>query len=224
MSVRPFCINIEDMSFDQVKEIFSKAIAAGGKYIEGVESMSVYSYFGIDYELETYFWNKVGCYSSDDINVPLITIDQLDEYLGLTTEENKVENTITDLRNTAIKLDVMRKEDIEAYVSAAKLQGSGVSHYVNNGGWADTEYIECVDVGAGYKLYFSDQLEPTTQIINFVTTWKAIPVEREKVVLFGEEYYVDELKTLLGGSTIAKVGGVITPSAGGGVPPDKKIV
>jgi len=49
------------------------------------------------------------------------------------------------------------------------------------------------------------------------------PVERKTVTLFGVEYYEDMLVPMLSAMEDAKVPNV-TPSAGGGTPPDKKIL
>jgi hypothetical protein len=49
-------------------------------------------------------------------------------------------------------------------------------------------------------------------------------IERATVNILGEECYVDMLEPMLEALAAAKVGGDITPSAGGGTPPDKKIV
>lgn len=228
MNFKPFYINIQDMTDEQVCEILNKSIAAGAVLREDVSASCGYRYFGVDYDSETIFWDKTTPYSNECTIAIEITLDQVDEHLGLTkpkqtttTQENIMTNEITDLRNTAIKLEGMRNEDIQAYLDACELQGSLVTVPILG---ANREgYMEYCDGGVGFNVYrVYEELETSTQLINFTskTTWTATPVvEREVVTLFGTDYYADMIQPLLDTLEAAKVGGVSTQ--GTGTPPDR---
>lgn len=226
MGVKQFCINIEGMPFDQVDEIIDKYLAAGGNLSEGVEWRGDYIYFGLDYELDTYFWNIIVNYAEEDEDVPELTIDQLDEHLGLvkpTQKETIMTNEITDMKNTAILLEGLDEDTIQAYI---KMCGDYLGQPIHIKGCLKTqEYLEFSDVGEGLMLYATSFLEESTKLITIekctTYTYTAILPERKTVTLFGTEYYEDMLAPMLSAMEEAKVPD-ITPSAGSGNPPIKK--
>jgi len=226
MSVKQFCINIEGMSFDQVDEIINKYLAAGGNLSEGVEWRGDYIYFGLDSELDTYFWNIIGNYAEEDEDVPELTIDQLDEHLGLTKPTQKetiMTNEITDMKNTAVLLDGLDEDTIQAYIKMCSDCGCDVTAFTDGASFSEDKHLECCDIGNGLKLYGSDCLEPTTRLVNIEKqiTYTAHFPERKTVTLFGTEYYEDMLAPMLSAMEDAKATNM-TPSAGSGNPPIKK--
>ncbi|AHK11131.1 hypothetical protein S14_19 [Shewanella sp. phage 1/4] len=153
--------------------------------------------------------------------ISIENIDQLDEHLGLTTtqEETIMPNEIIDMKNTAILLEGLDEETIQVYVEMC-----GYEQYsVHN-----RKYLECVDVGCGFKVYSADELEHTTKLITLEkqTIYKVTSAKRKTVTLFGTEYYEDMVASMLSTMEGAKVptnGGTLTPRAGSGTPPDKKL-
>lgn len=138
-------------------------------------------------------------------------------------------NEITDLRNTAIKLEGMRNGDIQAYLDACEQQGIGTNDIVIQEINKYTIYLESVDLnfGGGCKVYeATNELELNTQLINFTskTTWTATPVlEREVVTLFGTEYYADMIQPILATleSAKVKVDDTSVSTQGTGTPPTR---
>lgn len=107
MNFKPFCINIENMTDEQVREIFDKAVKAGAVINETVGGYNQgYAYFGVDYDNDTMFYNHVDDYHINGVFAKLITIEELDEHLGITKQSTK---TPFDLRNT--KIDVRKRDE-----------------------------------------------------------------------------------------------------------------
>ena len=170
--------------------------------------------------------------------MPELTIDQLDEHLGLTKPTQKetiMTDEITDMKNTAILLEGLDEDTIQAYIKMCSDRGCDVTTFTDGESFSEDKYLECCDICNGLKLYRSDYLEPTTRLINIEknTTYKVNFVERKTVTLFGSEYYEDMLQPMLESMADAKVvvgvvpvvgDNKITPLAGGGRPPDKKIL
>lgn len=241
LTFKPFCIKYEDwMTDEQVAEVFDKAVSCGAYLLEGVFGVHEefggtntykarhWMYFGINYEGDTYFADNLISFDRC-----VIRLDQVDSHLNLDSgvsgqleQGGIMTNKITDLRNTAIKLGGMKSEDIRQYIIACESQCIDISAISD---LVDAKYIECFrdklfcvgDVG---------NLEMDTILINFTsnTTWEATVVEgtRATITLFGEEYYVDMIQPMLDSMAAAKVSsdGGITPKAGSGNPPDKKLV
>jgi len=226
MKVKPFCINIEGMSNQQVDDILNKSLAAGGNFSEGIEVRRLYKYFGLDHNLDTYFWNIAETYAEEDEDVIELRFDQLDEYLGLTKSTQKetiMTSEINDMKNTAILPEGLDEDTIQAYIKMCGDCGCDVTGFTDRDSFSEDKYLECCDIGNGLKLYGSDCLEPTTRPINIEknTTYTVTLPERKTVTLFGTEYYEDMLAPMLSAMEDAKVPD-ITPSAGSGTPPIKK--
>ena len=134
-----------------------------------------------------------------------------------------VTNEITDMKNTAILLEGLDEDTIQAYIKMCNDCGCDVTAFTDRDSFSEDKYLECCDIGNGLKLYGSDCLEPTTRLINIEknTTYKVNFVERKTVTLFGTKYYEDMLAPMLSAMEDAKVPD-ITPSAGSGTPPIKK--
>lgn len=201
----------------------------GGTIIEdiGYDHRRYYDYFGVDYRLETRFWNNVDAYSNVGTRVPELTLDRLDEHLGLITKpiqkETIMTNEITDMVNTAIVLEGLDKETVTAYVGLCEdYLGRSV---IIKGNLQTMPYLALSEIGDGLVLYATNTLESSTKLVTVEkkTVYSIAPVERKTVTLFGSEYYEDMLVPMLSAMEDAKVPNV-TPSAGGGTPPDKKIL
>jgi len=140
----------------------------GGTIIEdiGYDHRRYYDYFGVDYRLETRFWNKVDAYSNVSTRVPELTLDQLDEHLGLTTPAKKetiVTNEITDMKNTAIALEGLDKETVTAYVGLCEdYLGRSV---IIKGNLQTMPYLALSEIGNGLVLYATNTLESSTKLV-----------------------------------------------------------
>jgi hypothetical protein len=225
--VKPFCIHIQGMSYDQIEEILTKAVAAGGILEEDMQAKGNYPYFGLDGELETYFGSNPLYYSRGEEAAPVITLNQLDEHLGLTTKppQKKIimRDEITDMVNTAIVLEGLDKETVNAYITLC--EDSVGKNITLKGSLLGMPYLELSNIGTGLCLYATTMLEDHTKIVTVEKkiTYSVVPVERKTVTLFGSEYYEDMLQPMLEAMDEAKVVNV-KPMAGGGTPPDKKIL
>lgn len=94
--VKPFYIRItDDMTPQMVQDALDKCVDAGAIAFECVVNTSAkyaykcdvdlqFGFFGVDYEVKTYLQNSLEYYGA---TAQEITLDQLDEWLGLKVEE-----------------------------------------------------------------------------------------------------------------------------------------
>jgi hypothetical protein len=253
LRVKPFYIQHEDWMTDQeVQRVLDNAVSVGVTRCRGVAGLdkeadypftpSIWRYFVVDGENNTRCFDNVVYFGKDAV---LLTLDQVDEHLGLTKPEsvtNLVTNTPKSLAN--VKLDC-RKPDgsIDEELSRAFQEAC----FEQGIGWEDEfENIEiqegCYFLYTGHEmLLYSDEndrtdfeAEPETEIKftyerklvwDYEIVAKEEPVERKVVTIGGVEYYEDMIAPMLEDMQSAKVvsgDNVVSPMAGSGNPPDKK--
>lgn len=243
MNFKPFYIKYEKwMTYTQVAEVFDKAVMLGAIMMEGVDSHHEagckaccycpdhFMFFGVDLWGDTYFSDSFGGYGE---NAVCITLDQVDEHLGLTSKEDngrinlqQSKGTNPDLCNTAVRV-FDGSGHLNAYGYMAACVNDGIS-VTDNTPWYSYEYLEVSTGEHGYILKPCNALKPETKLINFKynLTWEIEPMEtsetREIVVIGGEEYYADAVPAMLDAIAAAKVSGGVIPQAGSGTPPDEK--
>lgn len=248
--VKPFYIKYEEwMTKEDVGTVLSKAVLLGAHRDEGVNgvhdcqdwyvlSFDLFSFFGVSCANKTYF--------SDNpfSNAVQITLDQVDEHLGLTRVDKSADTTPQSL--VGCKID-LRNEDgiVNSELSAAFQEtcfAQGLTwistclrfpakpntprftdkpflytddRYIKYG--IDAEYF-LKDGNKEVKFEFERKLNWSVKYMTNETTRKIVDIG-------GVSYYEDKLLEAVQLLESAKVvdSGVATPTAGGGVPPDRPL-
>lgn len=240
--VKPFYIKYEEwMTKEDVATVLSKAVLCGAIKMEGVDGVhdsedwypvpfDVFNFFGVNWDNVTYFSERVFKYSVQ------ITLDQVDEHLGLTRVDKSADATPQSL--VGCKID-LRNEDgsVNSELSAAfqeacfsqgigwptgNLDTSNYTHYPfiyvsENGldvGWRD-------NIFHGHK--YKEVKFEFERKLNWSVKYMTNETTRKTVEIGGVSYYEDKLLEAVQLLESAKVvdSGVATPMAGTGTPPDR---
>ena len=89
--IRPFCCEMSDATEEQIRELHSKCIEAGANDLESDDSWgdgrTDYPFMGVDDENDTLATTHKDL--GESFNNNIITLDQVDDHLGLTLEADK---------------------------------------------------------------------------------------------------------------------------------------
>jgi acyl carrier protein len=119
MTVKPFYIRSGVLTDNQINGVLDKAVACGAMAYECKERASLhgysdvyssnYLYFGVDDDNHTYITNNMNIYGVGAVE---LTIDQVDEHLGITTPKS---NTTKEYVRERV-ITTLRKFSCENYV------------------------------------------------------------------------------------------------------------
>jgi len=210
--IKPFMIDCTGFSKEQVVEIFDKMVEAGIPVYDSLEchyyNKSPRSYEYNDYKFWGYSTTFEGTYTNHSCNIAVnITIDQLDNHLGLTPSTPPQE-----LRN--VKID-LRKEDGTVDGELSKAFQEAV--FASGGYWIGrrANHVEYLSKSFLYvdqqcALNYGNEQDtfeqhPYTQITftyERKLEWAATVVEQEpkRAIIelpSGDKYYADELQAAL---------------------------
>ena len=88
MKFKPFYIKCEDVSRAQQQKVFDKAVKCGAYVVESTDSYScTFNFFGVNDDTCTFYHDLSESFG----NAVEITLDQVDEHLGLTVIEEDTE-------------------------------------------------------------------------------------------------------------------------------------
>lgn len=245
--VKPFCIECSVLDLNSLAILMGKLNSLGVNIVEDIEyaeefGLGNYSYFGVNDENDTIFYNYIESYGeSSEILPPLLILPEVDEHLVLTKPVEIINNQTIPLN---CKLDC-RKEDGSGKVDTAKseafqkacfesgiewrLNGDVVHHYhppflyveggVLNWGHDTVNFSE--DTSPEIKFNYDYKLTYEVEIMETVE-------KRKIVVVGGVEYYEKEFDEAMAALQGAKVSitpldgaGMITTLASGWTPPER---
>ena len=222
--IKPFMIDCTGFSKGQVVEIFDKMVEAGIPVYDSVEAgISVYDsvyvsggdkgmgYFYNEYPYWGYDGDAKGTYTNSKSAFKAnltITIDQLDNHLGLTSSipTQELRNVKIDLRNEDGTID----EDLSKAFQEAVFASGGywIGRVVNFVEYLSKSFLYVDKQGALNYGNEQDTFEqhPYTQITftyERKLEWAATVVEQEpeRAIIelpSGDKYYADELQAALG--------------------------
>lgn len=229
MKFKPFCVKYEDwMTDEQVQEVLDKAVSAGASYDTQVESVTgftlrsfkpyLWGYFGVDEMNETECYDDIESFGKDAV---LLTLDQVDDHLGLAKPETVAETTVQPKSLANVKLDCRKpdgsvdEELSRAFQEACFEQGiawcgdrefeDGCGFIYTSGNNLSCSYEEDSD-------YFHKEEEQEIKftyerklVWDYEIVQKESPVERKVVTIAGVDYYEDMIAPMLEAMQSARV-------------------